>query len=176
MCMTSIIILYTNSVCTYIQRITVLDLTVLRTVYALIFVWFNIRGIRRLEAIWESLDPQKFRLGSCAKAKHGRLRILKRENRTHTHTHTHTHTRTHTHTHTHTQYVHTYTQPMAELHTHRSHALVTSTRPSNSIHSIALVCPLRLLERECNNDSRKTEGVCFVQTYTVVQDQCQLCY
>ena len=31
MCMTSIIILYTNSVCTYIQRITVLDLTVLRT-------------------------------------------------------------------------------------------------------------------------------------------------
>ena len=51
------------------------------TAYALIFVWFNIRGIRRLEAIRESLDLRKFRSGSCAIAKHGRPRILKRENR-----------------------------------------------------------------------------------------------
>jgi hypothetical protein len=28
----------------------------LNTIYALIFTWFNIRGIRRLEAIRESLD------------------------------------------------------------------------------------------------------------------------
>ena len=41
------------------------------TVYALIFVWLNIRGIRGLEAIHESLDPRKFRSGSCAMAKHG---------------------------------------------------------------------------------------------------------
>ena len=47
----------------------------------LIFTWFNIRGIRRLEAIRESLDPQKFRSGSCVMVKHGHPRTLKRENR-----------------------------------------------------------------------------------------------
>ena len=53
----------------------------LDTVYALIFTWFDIRDICGLEAIRESLDPWKFRLRSCAMAKHGRLQILKRENR-----------------------------------------------------------------------------------------------
>ena len=49
--------------------------------YALIFAGFNIRGIRGLEAIRESLDPQKFRSGSCAMAKHGHPQILKCDNR-----------------------------------------------------------------------------------------------
>ena len=51
------------------------------TVYALIFAWFNIYGIRGLEAIRESLDPRKFKSGSCVMAKHGRPQILKCENR-----------------------------------------------------------------------------------------------
>ena len=51
---------------------TCLYMYVHNTLYALIFVWFNIHGIRGLEAIRESLGPQKFRSGSCAMAKHGR--------------------------------------------------------------------------------------------------------